>query len=248
MDDLDKMEGGSAGGVDPAYAAMFGDDGLGNEEAERQVGFEPIMQFPFYVVKPIRAFAGETQTGAPRVAVQVEVLEGPDGTVGRKVLDMGGIYFAASDSRKAKKNETGDEFGRVKRTDDETLKARKNLKGSLLRIQNHLKLSVGFPASFAPAAIEVYAEQFENAQPFVVEIQNKVGRDGVRRNSLNWYSVAALDAPVKDSSGKPTGKTAVQEAREKIITRDKTGAKRGRGSTSRQFATRPAASQADPLG
>lgn len=245
MDDLDKMATGSGGGVDPAYAAMF-DEGLGTEESERQVGFDPIPAFSYYVLKPIRAFAGETQAGAPRVAPQVEVLEGPEGTVGRKVLDMGGIYFSASDSRRAKKNEQGDEFGRVPRTEDEIVKARKNLRGSLLRIQNQLKLSVGFPASFAPAAIEVYAEQFENAQPFVAEILNRLGTDGVRRNSINWYSVAALDAPVKDSNGKPTGKSAVEEAREKIEVRNKQGGKkRARGSTSAQFATRPAA---DPLG
>ena len=246
MDDLDKMSTVAGGGVDPAYSDMGFDEGLGNEEAERQVGFDPVPQFSYYVLKPIRAFAGFTKAGAPRVAAQVEILEGPEGTIGRKVLDMGGIYFAASDSRRAKKNENGDEFNRVPRTDDEIAKARKNLKGSLLRIQNHLKLAVGFPVSFAEAALEVYAEQFENAQPFVAEIANRVGNDSVRRNSINWYSIAALDAPVKDSNGKPTGKSALEEAREKIEARDKQGGKkRPRGSTSLQFATRPAA---DPLG
>ena len=227
LDDLKfKNEAAAGDEVDPAYAEMFG-GGLGDEESEVQVGFDPVPPFDHYLLKPLKALPLKSQEkGTPYCRPVAEVIEGPEGTVGRQVWDSGGIFFIANPTKTNRKT------GEVTELSSEDFeKKKKALRGLLLRIQRRLGLSLGFPTNFDEDGLEAYASQFTNgANDFIAAVRNEKGNDQIIRNRIVWQSIRGYDDVVKDSPGK----TAVMVAREKIEAYNKRG-KRSAGSSSRQF-------------
>jgi hypothetical protein len=235
-DDFDDNDnpGTANSGIDPVYAELYG-SGTGDEVAERQGGFEPIPAFGYYVVQPRKAIASFTQEkGSPRVQAQVEIVEGLTDTAGRVITDAMGIYFIVNrESKNFKTNEM--EY----LNDEDFAKKVTKRKNLLNRIAKVAKLPMSVPVSFQGDAIEQYASQFTPESPrFVIEIRAKKGSDGITRNEFVWQTAAALDEPILDKNGKPTGLTALDEARKKIADRDKNVASKGRTRTA-GFAGRP---------
>lgn len=222
------------GPVDPAYQDMFGGDVMQTtQEADRRVGFEPFTPFTHYILKPLSAdgrLIGDNDT--PTARVMLEIAEGIDGTEGRRApMDVFFISNPESMNRKTKQME--------RLSDAKFAEKKENRRGLLLRLQRCFKLAQAFPGSFQEPAVQAYAQQYEGNPSLVIgEVRIETGTDGIKRNRVVAESIASPDDPVKDANKKVIpGKTAIQEAREKIAARKASDLKRGaRGGTARQFA------------
>jgi hypothetical protein len=233
MDDLAFQDGGQ--GLDPEYEAQFA-EGIGEDESERQVGFDPLPKGK-YLMRPVRAIGDlSREKKSPFCKPTCEVVKGAGDTVGRRVFDAGGIYFKAaptSYNRRTKQQETLDPVALKKKR-----KARNDL---LTRIARRIGLKMDHPPNFQQQGCEVYAAQFEQEglNDFIIDLKVEKGLDGVMRNRFVWESIAAPSDEMKNSAGEATGKTALQDLEESIEKADKANAsKRGgsRGSTVGQFA------------
>ena len=221
--------------VDPSYAEQFA-NGTGEEVAERRMPFEPIPN-GLYVVKAVSAAGLLTSEGNPRVRAQVEILEGINDTVGRKVTDSGGIYFVTKRTSKIKGKEVFLE-GEARDKTSPFGKKVANRHAMLNRIKNVLSFQIAAPSMPTEDAIQDYANQFtETTPPFIMEIRIEKGSDGVNRNKFVWESIEALDGPVKDKNGNVVGgRTALDEVRTKIAAQEK-GATQARGRGGRNAGT-----------
>jgi len=208
-DDLDVTPTTQSSAADPLYNAIYGDATA--EVAPRRQGFPVIPPFTAYVVKPLKAQTHRTEANVS-ARVQVEILEGPGETSGKKITDNGGIWFVVSRNKK-------DRQGKVLGQLDDAAYAQKRDRAikSLNRIRKALGLTFAWPqGGLHDAAVDQYCAQFAQAQPFVVEIRVEKDGNGTERNRIVWESAAALDEPQLDSGDKPTGKTAHEAAQAMI--------------------------------
>ncbi len=219
------------------HTAQFG-EGLGDAEAERQLGQEPLPRFDRYVLKSEGGKGGVTQTaGAPVASCGIRVLEGPEGTVGR-------VFFADL-YPKVNKLKTITEGGvkrQEPRTPEEYQKACDEQNMTLKKIARVFGFIKPFPVSFDADAMQDYAIQFggENGDgvTFVGAISiRKATAEWDARNFLPWRSIALPTDPAKDKKGNVVvGKTALDDAREEIVKYDQKQAKKGAGRTAGSFA------------
>lgn len=202
-----------AGELDPLYQELYGDGGA-DAVAPRQIGFPIIPEFTHYVLKPLKA-TRRRSTANIGARAMVEVVAGPEGTVGHKFTDSSDVAFGFIVSRRAK---NGGEI------DQKTWAGKCRSRTALL---NRVRQSLGLTAAVPPgtfigvpdmpdAAVDAYAAQFETAQSFVARVQIEKGQDGVDRNRIDWGSVAGLADAATDQQGRPTGMTAHEEALAKI--------------------------------
>lgn len=200
--------------VDPLYKEIYGEGG-GQEVAPRQIGFPIIPAFTHYVLKPLKATRRRSQTNVG-ARVQVEVVEGPEGTVGHKFTDSGEVGFGFIVARTKGKD-------RQQITEEEWRGKCRSRNGMFNRVRVALGLTMAAPPNcfigmvdMPDAAVDAYAAQFENAQKFVAAVTIEVGMDGVSRNKVDWGSVAGLNEEATDQRGRPLGITAHEEAKGKI--------------------------------
>ncbi len=226
MDDLDVQPTAPVGmgQVDPMYQQVYG--GASAEVAPRRVGFPVVPPFLYYIVKPLGAKVNRTKANVGARAT-VQILEGPADTVGTKVSDNGAIWFDVSRNKK-------DRQGNVLEVLDDAKYAQKvkNHVAALNRIRQALGLAYSWPqGSTSDSAVEAYCKLFDSARSFVVEIRIERDNNGIERNRIVWESAAGLDEPVLDKNDKPIGKTAAQEAREKIAAFGKAAASKTSGTS-----------------
>lgn len=208
---------------DAADAPMSEYDDLGDEVAERRVGSEPIPGFGFYVLTPkgaTAAFAFEDKE-RPILRHRIEVVEGPEGTVGR-------TFFVDQPMavKRTKWTDQKDANGRPifdPLPADEQAEEIRKFKLVLNRVAQVFGFAMKAPKDKSLGAIGLYAAQFEKAGEagvqFVGEVKKNT-RNGFTKNLIYFDSIAAVtDSPSADYRGK--AKRALDEAREKIEAKNK---------------------------
>lgn len=209
--------------VDSSYdAGLFGSDLAGYTEAERQVGSTPIPRFEKYILQLVGGEGVENENGPNYARIRLKVLEGPEGTAGREFFSN--IFFHINPVRTKK------DGSKVARTEEEKGKAKKNLGDTLLRVKRVMGFTTATPAKGDKETITAWiGGAVEAAQPFVGEIRIEAGnpeKGYAPRNSMPLQSIAAPGDSVKDEKGNViAGKTAGQDAKDKIAAFNKNKAK-----------------------
>jgi len=214
--------------VDPAYLELFG-SGLDDvEEPEREVGVPPIQRFDKYHVKFLGATSGFSKTaGAAYVRPTLEIVEGPEGTVGRRVSDD--IYFNVKDTVKERDKVTGEETERP-RTTAEKGKIVDELRKTLKRIAVQLSLTRSVPPALTEEGLAAYAVGFTDCEAILAIRVEKARGDYDARNRIVWRSISALNGPPsKKEAGFGTALEEAQAAIAKAGTKQPSGGSRTAG-------------------
>lgn len=223
--------------VDTAYdAGLFGSDLSGYTEAERQVGSKPIPRFEKTLLQIVGGEGQESENGPNYARPRVKVVEGLTGTEGREFFTN--IFFHIN-PQKTKKDGS-----KVARSKEELAKARKDLGDTLLKVQRVLGLSRPTPSDGTKEAITAWvSEVVEAGRVFVGEVRIEAAKgDYPARNSLALRSIAAPGDPVKDDKGVIIpGKTAGQDAKERIAAANAKASKGGGVTAKSHGPARPTA-------
>lgn len=189
---------------DPLFAGAQ-DAGIG----ERQAGFSALPSFPFYVFRVVKGAGNISQDkGTPSLRANSEVVEGPDGTVGRRTGPMDIIWLTVKRTNKHDEPLSDEKF---KEKTDEFHKTYNRVKGALGL--------AGYPSSVKSLdSLDAYMAPTEGRM-FIAELRQEIGNDKQVRNKLVAFSMESVDAPrTKKERGKTVvvPGTALDEAREKI--------------------------------
>jgi len=234
--DLDAVQGTPVATEDDAYAAIYGRP-MDDDEGQRQVGSEPIPRFDYYMLH-FEEGKGELLgvNKAPAIQVVATVVEGPDGTVGRKVFDT--MFLEVSKNKYIKEGSNSVQVPKTKEEFEETVE--RHLR-KLNRIGRIGKFGISRPTSFMQADLQTYGLQFGINGGFdaIVAVSiSKARPDGKggewpARNRIIWQSMAALDDPELDKQDKPTGRSCHEEARDKMVKFNERKAAKGNGRAGR---------------
>ena len=236
-DDLDGVVGDGNVNVidasaDPEYASW--DETV----PEAKVSGQVIAPFQFYIVAPFKAALKELKAGrTPAGRIGVKVLDGLTGTVGERLFDD--LYLGVSLEK------YGDEVGpngqaiKQPKTAAEVAKSTTYFQHSLNRLAKALDLPLKRPVNKSEGALETYLSQFDGADrpAFVVEIGIEPGRNGgAARNRIKWDTARNVSEPALDKKLAAQGKTALDEAKQRISERNAAASKKG-ASTSAPVVT-----------
>jgi hypothetical protein len=189
-------------------------------------------------VQPFTAKAREAKQGAtPSGRVGVKVIEGLDGTVDTRLFDD--LYLGVSTEKNSDEIGPNGRSIRVPKTAEEIAKSTTFFQHTLNRLAHALGLALKRPQSRAQGALEAYLAQFEgeNLPAFIVEVGIEPGRNGgASRNRIKWDTARNPMEPAVDKKLAAAGKTALDEARQRIAERDKAAGSKP-GAMQQQKAT-----------
>jgi len=234
--DLDAVQGTPVVTEDDAYTAIYGRP-IDDDEGKRQVGSEPIPRFDYYLLH-FDEGKGELlgEKNAPAIQIQATVVEGPDGTVGRKVFDT--LFLQVSPNKYVK--EDGNNVQVPKTKEEFEVSVERHLR-NMTRVGRIGKFAVARPKSFMQADLQTYGMQFGldgGFEAIVAVSVSKARPDGKggewpARNRIIWASMAALDDAELDKADKPTGRSCHEEARDKTTKFNERRAAKGGGRAGR---------------
>jgi len=195
------------------YEETYGhQEDFSDEEGERRVRGEPVVQFPYYVVKfedGKGAFSKVKNT--PSARYRVNILHGPAGTIGERVFDD--FYLSISPT---KSEGEGDRRTDVPKTDKEKSSARKMLSDAQNKVARVLEFDQKAPNGFSQDEIDAYAKQFSKGVTAIVTISYiKASGPYPAKNRIDLLSLARPDDPAHGKKA-PAGQTALEEALLKI--------------------------------
>lgn len=220
------------------------------EVAERRVGSEPIPGFGYYVLTPkgaTAAYAFDDKT-RPILRHRLEVVEGPDGTIG-KTCFIDQPMAVQRDKWTNEKDANGKPI-RDPLSAEELAENIRKFQLMLNRIAQVFGFDLKAPKSKELAAIGLYGAQFEKAgeagKTFIGEVKKNT-KNGFTKNLMYFDSIAAIGgAPSPDYRGK--AKTALDEAKEKIAAKNKALTAQGsRGGGARSNGAKPQTASAQGL-
>ena len=219
--------------VDPAYDLHQGFEQ--QDEAERQLGFDPVPRFDYYHVK----FSGakgqiSSQKGSPGFFATSIILHGPAGTEGRPLSDA--FYLSISPTKNVK---SGGKVAQIQRTAEEVAKAKGEMQATVKRIGTRLSFMSMLPD--APIKnqenLDKYAAQFAGKEAIIAAGIDR--SSDAPKNRIQWRSIAAPGDPVKDKKTGEVLGTALEQALEKIKKFDEKTVAGQAGRTSGSFVGAP---------
>jgi len=233
--DLDGVTSTPVATPDDAFNAIYGRPMDDNDEGERQVGSEPVPRFDYYVVHFDEGkgdLLGDKK--APAVQIVATIKEGPDGTINRKLFDT--IFLQVSPNKYIKEDDG--KSVQVPKTKEEFEDSVAKHMQRLNRIARIGKFALKAPKSFLLTDLQTYGMQFGLNGGFDAIVAVSIskerpdGKGGTwpAKNRIIIASMAALDDPELDKKGKPTGRSAHEESRDKLTKfNERKAANAGRG-------------------
>lgn len=218
---------GASGPVSDLFAGAE-DVGIG----ERRVGFEAIPSGEYLVRLTFGEGRQSSKNLTPSVVERFEIVEGLEGTVGRKTGNMDTLWLTCS---RDKKDKQGQVIGTL--DDKEYAKKRKAFLEAFNRFR-HAHRILGAPSDENNTEIVTawVAPAVEGAVEFLCELSVEIDNNGNERNKCYASSMCRPEDPVHDKNGKVVpGKTQVDLFREKIAKKAEAakgrtaGARKGKG-------------------
>lgn len=214
--------------VDPAYLEVL--TGIENEPLpERQVGYEPVPRFDHFHVRFTGASPGFFPSGDSYLRVTAEILNGPQGTVGRIVSDD--VRFTPGDITFERDPDTK-ELTQRPMTSEERATAVGEVRKTLRYIAGALGFTQIAPASLTEADIARYGVQFVGKEAILALRIKQARGNRDASNKFVFLSIAAPSGPAK-SNGFPNALAEAQAKIEKANAKKKLGSAKTAGGLAR---------------
>lgn len=231
MDTIDDSEGVGAVGTEQTAADLEYGGNWASGEEEARVSGQAIPAFPFAIGVLTNAalkFSRNKQTPSIRVGFKIE--EGIDGQEDATVFDDLYLSVSKEEPLDGKSTDGAGNLVMVPKSAEKLAEDVEAFQKRLNKVARILHLPLAGPKNRSQQALEAYASQFQDAikrgEKAVIDVTIRNDR-GQPQNRINWYGIRALDDKAVDKKLRAAGKTAAEEARQRITERAQKGGSGG---------------------